>query len=239
MTLAQPSGAIGQTLRALVSAVAGISLLANCGGPASEGRAISSTEPSQPPAKPAAAAPTPSPAPTPRPTYRIGERVLLPTWALTVSSTASHPGGRTPEVVAQELADKLGMTFDRALALVRDAGYGQNSVMLRAGVAPVDPNAVVPAAGMRFIAVMIKLENTASRVQTTNPGDFRLQDGNGVRRPPRSEKLRPDMLGRAELAGGGNLTASLIFEAPAAEMALSLIFGSGTSAEVTVQLAAR
>lgn len=224
----------------LASSLVALSLVAGCAETASRGTGISKEEPLQAPtAASAVVTATQSPSPTPKPIYRIGDRVVLPTWALTVSATANQPGGRTAEVVAAELAAKTGQSFDRALAEVRNAGFGQDSIMLRAGVAPVDPNAAVPSAGMRFIAVTVKLENTASRVQTTNPGEFRVQDGNGVRRPPRSEKLRPDMLGRAELAPSGTLTASLVFEAPSGDDTLKLVFGSGTSSEVTVLLAPR
>lgn len=239
-------------VRVLVLATAVVSMV-SCGGSASAptpssaiAAAVASALASERAAagnQTAARSPTPplTASPTPRPTYLLGDRVVLLAWGLTVLGSENQQGGRTESIVAQELAAKGAMSFAQALTVVRNASYerGAQSLLLRYGIALPDANAIAPSAGMRFVAVTMRLENTSGRVQTTNPGDFRLQDSNGVRRAPRSETLRPDQLGRAEVAPGGVVNGSIVFEAPIDDTALTLVLGSGSASETAVSLASR
>lgn len=87
-----------------------------------------------------------------------------------------------------------------------------------------------PDTGMRFVVVFVRFDNRSAAAQDFNPFDFVLQDSVGVRRN-RTFTLsgRNDALVSGQLAPGGFVTGSIIFQAPMGDQALRLIYDRGYS----------
>lgn len=90
-----------------------------------------------------------------------------------------------------------------------------------------------------MVVVTLQFENGASTAIAPQPSDFKLQDSNGVRRGPFSmgfRQQRPDALKSDDLAPGGYVVGTIVFEAPREDRRLTLAYQPRRRAEVIVQL---
>lgn len=86
----------------------------------------------------------------------------------------------------------------------------------------------LPRPGMRFVAVFVRFDNGTLTVRRYGTFDFRLRDGRGVRHSPQIFFFgRNDLLVSGELAPGGFVAGSLVFEVPVGDLALRLIYDEG------------
>lgn len=85
--------------------------------------------------------------------------------------------------------------------------------------------ASVPAAGLRFVYVTIRIKNGGPVGSQVYPSEFKLQDGTALRRDiVNCTECRSDLLPHADLGPGGSVTGSLIFPAPVGDSRLSLVY---------------
>lgn len=101
--------------------------------------------------------------------------------------------------------------------------------------APSSNQYIQPKAGMRFVAVVVKLENGTTKAISPSPYDFKLQDGTGVRRSYEIT-TRDDRLTTSELAPGAFVVGSVTFSAPIGDTRLQLIYEQYGYKQATFQL---
>jgi hypothetical protein len=81
-----------------------------------------------------------------------------------------------------------------------------------------------PKPGNRFVVVIVRYDNGTPKVGHFNALDWKLQDSAGVRRTYAFFSDRDDLLSSGDLAPGGFVSGSLVFEVPQADNHLELIY---------------
>lgn len=81
-----------------------------------------------------------------------------------------------------------------------------------------------PKPGMEFLAVIVRYQNGTSEEQSFRTYHWEVQDSAGVRRGPTFFLGRADDLGSGDLAPGGHVQGSVIFEVPEGDNRLSVIY---------------
>jgi len=97
-------------------------------------------------------------------------------------------------------------------------------------------NFFTPKPGMRYVAVYVRHDNGSPKPISSNPFFFKLQDSTGVRHDPAIFGSQDDKLGSGEVAVGSFVVGSIVFEVPAGDSKLSLIYEQFGYAQTTIEL---
>jgi hypothetical protein len=82
-----------------------------------------------------------------------------------------------------------------------------------------------PAPGLRFVVVVVRVDNATTRTEPVNPFNFKLSDSAGVRRDtPIGTPARSDELHNTFLEPGSFVSGSIVFEAPIGDSKLQLLY---------------
>jgi len=91
-----------------------------------------------------------------------------------------------------------------------------------------------PQPGNGFFAVNVSVSNTSNAAISISSFDFKLQDSNGVQRPPELITELPDEINVSDIAPGGTLTGNMVFQAPQGDPDLKLAYNPMTFPQETV-----
>lgn len=93
-----------------------------------------------------------------------------------------------------------------------------------------------PEAGRRFVAVLVRFDNGSAKDEQVNSFYFKLQDSTGVRRTTVFIASRDDALRSGTVVPGAFVVGSLIFEVPAGDARLQLLYEQLGYAQTTIDL---
>ena len=81
-----------------------------------------------------------------------------------------------------------------------------------------------PQPGNGFFAANVSVSNTSNASIDVNPFDFKLQDSNGVQRPPEFITELPNAINPSGVSPGGTVTGNLVLQAPQGDPNLKLVY---------------
>ncbi len=84
-------------------------------------------------------------------------------------------------------------------------------------------SAITSKSGTRLITVTVRYDNGGTKEVAASPSDWKLQDSTGVRREATTSS-RSDTLQRGTVAPGGFVSGALVFEVPAEDKKLSVLY---------------